>query len=67
MDAHLNIDFFYALKGGETLKELIQEMTIAVLGLALAFIVYQISQVGVTGLTNDIFTYATSAFKVITK
>jgi hypothetical protein len=49
------------------LKELIQEIGMALFGLALAIIVYQIAKNGVTSATNDMFDFMTNAFKAVQK
>ncbi|MFW7368677.1 hypothetical protein [Vagococcus fluvialis] len=49
------------------MKELIQEIGMALFGLALAIVVFQIAKVGVTGATNNMFDFMTNAFKVVQK
>ncbi len=49
------------------LKELIQEIGMALFGLALAIVVFQIAKVGVTGATNNMFDFMTNAFKAVQK
>ena len=47
------------------MKELIQEIGMALFGLALAIVVFQIAKVGVTGATNNMFDFMTNAFKAV--
>ncbi|HGI6513068.1 hypothetical protein ACODGR_06465 [Vagococcus fluvialis] len=49
------------------MKELIQEIGMALFGLALAIVVFQIAKVGVTGATNNMFDFMTNAFKAVQK
>lgn len=44
------------------MKELLVEIGMALFGLALCIVVFQISTVGVTTATNSMFTFMTSAF-----
>lgn len=47
------------------MKELIQEIGMALFGLALAIVVFQISKAGVTVATNNMFDFMTNAFTAV--
>lgn len=49
------------------MKELLVEIGMALFGLALCIVVFQISQTGVTESTNNMFTFMTSAFEGVQK